>query len=76
MFTDEELRHNIRQNLIDLRKARGLTQTDIANLTGKKSPTVASWEQGISLPDLPTLYRLSIYYNVSLEYFYKRRGKT
>lgn len=69
-MTDEMLRENIRKNLIYLRIINGLTQTDVAEIVGKKKTTVATWEQGKSLPDLQTLYRLSIYYGKELEYFY------
>ena len=74
-MTDDEIRQNIKNNLIDLRKRKGLTQTEIAEIVGKKAPSVASWEQGISLPDLQTLYRLSIYYNKMMEYFYENNPK-
>lgn len=67
--TRDELRETIRQNLIQLRKRKGISQLDIAIYTNKKATTVASWEQGISLPDITTLYRLSKYYNVIMEYF-------
>lgn len=70
-MNDENIRQNIKNNLLRLRKKNGLTQSDIADITGKKAPTIASWEQGISLPDLQTLYRLSKFYKVMLEYFYE-----
>lgn len=70
-MTDEKLRENIKNNLLALRKARGLTQVDISILTGKASPSVASWEQGKSLPDLATLYKLAKYYGKPLEYLYE-----
>lgn len=73
--TKDELRENIRKNLIELRKKKGLSQLDIAELVDKKSSSVASWEQGISLPDVTTLYRLSLYYNVLMEYFYKNHNE-
>lgn len=72
-MNDEDIRNNIKNNLINLRKKYGLTQSDIADITEKKAPTIASWEQGISLPDLQTLYRLSKYYHVMLEYFYEHK---
>lgn len=73
-MTDEEIRNNIKNNLVKLRKDHEKTQVDIAIYTGKKPPSVASWEQGKSLPDLQTLYRLALYYNKTLEYFYKDNG--
>lgn len=66
-LTKEEMRQAIRENLVKLRKKKGISQLDVAILTDKKSSTVASWEQGISLPDVTTLYRLSKYYNVFME---------
>lgn len=71
MLSDDDLRKNIRNNLTAMRMAKGLTQTEVGKIVGKKSTTVASWEQGLSLPDLQTLYKLSIYYEKSLEWFYE-----
>lgn len=73
--TKDELREIIRENLVDLRKKKGVSQLDISIIIDKKSSSVASWEQGISLPDVTTLYRLSLYYNVTMEYFYKDHNK-
>lgn len=71
MNEKDVLRENIKNNLIKLRQKKGLTQADIAEETGKVKTAVASWEQGKSLPDVTTLYHLSKFYNVSLEYFYE-----
>lgn len=75
MLTDEELRENIRRNLIALRNEKGLTQSEVGEIVGKKATTIASWEQGLSLPDLQTIYKLSVYYRKSLEYFYENGSK-
>lgn len=72
---NEELRKNIRENLIELRIKHGKTQQDIAIETKKSVNAVGSWEQGLSLPDIYTLYRLSKYYNVIMEYFYEHNEK-
>ena len=68
---NKDLETAIRLNLISLRLKAGRTQSDIAKLTGKSINAVGSWEQGLSLPDIYTLYRLAKYYNVSMEYFYE-----
>ena len=73
--TKDELREIIRENLVDLRKKKGVSQLDISIVVDKKSSSVASWEQGISLPDVTTLYRLALYYGVIMEYFYKKHDK-
>lgn len=60
----------VRKVLIECRKEKGLTQTDVGKLVGKGKTAVASWEQGISIPDIETLYRLSKYYGKSISYMY------
>lgn len=74
-MTKDEMRENIKNNLIDLRVERDVTQLRLANILEKSPNAVASWEQGLSLPDVTTLYRLSLYYNVTMEYFYKNHRK-
>lgn len=71
----EELREAVRYHLIELRVQHEFTQSEIAKKVGKSSNAVASWEQGLSLPDPTTLYMLSKIYNVSLEYFFEEGEK-
>ena len=70
MKNDSEIRVTIRNRLVELRKEHNLSQTDVANLLGKSKNAVDSWEQGLSLPDIETLYRLAKYYEKSLDYMY------
>ena len=70
MNNESEIRETIRRNLIELRKEKGLSQTDVAQLVGKSKNAVGSWEQGLSLPDIETLYRLAVYYQKSLDFMY------
>lgn len=65
---DYFIRDNVRNHLIELRIENGLTQTDVGKIVGKSKNAVGSWEQGLSLPDIQTLYRLSLYYRKTLEY--------
>lgn len=67
---DYLIRDGIRETLVEMRKAHGLTQTEVGEIVGKKKTTVGSWEDGKSLPSLETLYRLSRYYNVTIERMY------
>lgn len=71
---DFVLRVNIMNVLIECRKAKGLTQEQLANKIGSKKTTVASWEQGKSLPDLTTLYALSKFYSIRLEDFFEGKS--
>ena len=68
---NEQLRNSVRLNLINLRVQNNFTQSEIAKKVGKSVNAVGSWEQGLSLPDIPTLYRLSRLYCVTLEYFFE-----
>ena len=66
----EEIRQTIRENLISCREEKGLTQRELAKIINSKPTTVASWEQGISLPSVDMLYRLSKLYEKSMNYMY------
>ena len=65
-----DLRDTIKNHLIELRTSRGITQTDVGNIVGKSKTAVASWEQGLSLPDAVTLYHLAQYYGKTMDFFY------
>lgn len=59
------LRENLRKSLISCRLKKGFTQEDVGELIGRSKTAVASWEQGLSAPNVITLYRLSKIYQVS-----------
>lgn len=67
---NETIRDNIRRTLITCRNENQLTQTEVGKIVGKSKTAVASWEQGLSMPDAATLYRLAKYYEKSLAYMY------
>ncbi|MBR4422373.1 MAG: helix-turn-helix domain-containing protein [Erysipelotrichaceae bacterium] len=52
--------------LQELRKEKGLTQEQLAELTGVARRTVSRWETGSNLPDLDILIELSDFYDVDL----------
>lgn len=64
------LRDKIRNTLIELRIENRLTQTEVGQIVGKSKTAVASWEQGLSLPDAVTLYQLAVYYGKTMDYMY------
>lgn len=74
MKNDEAIKNRIRNTLIELRTRENLTQTEVGALVGKSKNAVASWEQGLSMPDAVTLYHLSIFYGKSMGYMYGERG--
>lgn len=67
---DEDLKKEIRERLIALRLENELSQTEVGKLVGKSKTAVASWEQGLSMPDIVTLKRLATYYHKTMNYMY------
>ena len=49
------IRETIRLNIIAKRKELNLTQSELAAKVGLKKNTIASWEQGLSSPDIDTI---------------------
>ena len=70
MENNDELKDKIRAILIECRTDRELTQTDVGKIVGKSKTAVASWEQGLSMPDAVTLYRLAQYYGKPIDFMY------
>ena len=75
---DYEIRTNVMNVLIECRKEKDVTQAELAKALGLKPTTIASWEQGKSLPNIQTLYRLAAYYHKTIGYMYgeKDNGKS
>ena len=69
-MNDNEINNIIRKNLIQCRIEANLTQKEVGEIVGKKPTTVATWEQGKTMPDIETLYRLTKYYGKTLNYMY------
>lgn len=67
---DKEIRERIRKILIKCRTEKGISQLELAMIIGSKPTTIASWEQGLSLPNIQTLYKLSKLYDKSIGYMY------
>lgn len=60
--------------LTELRKQRGLTQSDIAKVLGIARTTYSSYEQGRRSPDIDIQNKIADYFNVSLDYLHGREG--
>lgn len=70
MITNFVVRERIRKILINCRKEKDITQSQLAIILNIPKTTIASWEQGLSLPSVDMLYRLAKYYNKSMDYMY------
>ena len=55
------------ENLQLLRKQKGKTQEDLAEVFGVSSQSVSKWELGINYPDITMLPKLADYYNISID---------
>ncbi len=62
------LKKIVASNLTELRKEKGLTQIQLAQLFNYSDKAVSKWERGDTLPDLETLKALADYYGVTLDY--------
>lgn len=72
MKNDEDyvIRTKVMEVLVECRKEKGLTQLELAKKFNISPTTVASWEQGKSLPSISMLYRLAAYYQKTIGYMY------
>lgn len=57
----------ISQNIQSLRTRTGLTQEELAEHIGVARQTVAKWESGDALPDLPNAQALAEFFGVTLD---------
>lgn len=72
---DYIIRTRIANVLVECRKEKELTQAELAKVIGSTPTTVATWEQGKSMPSLQMLYRLAKYYQKSMDYMYGEEKK-
>lgn len=56
------------ERLRQLRKAKGLTQAQVAELLGGTKMMISSYESGTRYPPYATLIKLSSLYGVSIDY--------
>lgn len=60
---------NIADKLKALRKAKGLTQQQVADAIGTTRATIGGYEIGRRSPRLPELEKIAALYGVGLDYF-------
>ena len=65
------VRETMRLNIINKRKELNLTQSELAAKVNLKKNTIASWEQGLSSPDIDTIVILLKLFEMS---FYEFTG--
>lgn len=58
---------NIGRAIVQGRKAKGITQEQLAQYMGVSKASVSKWETGQSYPDITFLPQLAAYFNISLD---------
>lgn len=58
---------NIGNKIKELRKARGITQEELANSIGVSFQAISKWENNIALPDITLTPKLASYFGVSMD---------
>ena len=58
----------VARNLAALRKARGLTQGELAEKFNYTDKSISKWEHGETMPDIEVLKQLCDFYGVTLDY--------
>ena len=64
---DKNIREIIAENLIALRKQKGLTQQEVAKKLSYSDNMVSRWERAEISPSIETLEKISDFYNVPIE---------
>ena len=54
----------------ELRKEKGLSQYDLADLVPISREAISKWERGKNLPKTETLYYLAEFFEVDIKYFF------
>lgn len=57
----------ISENLQMLRKERGLTQEQLAEIFGVTNQSISKWELGLSCPDITMLPKIAEFYSVTID---------
>lgn len=53
--------------LVELRRERGVTQSELADYLGVSFQSVSKWENGITMPDITLLPKLAEFFKVSVD---------
>lgn len=58
----------VAHNLAELRKSKGLTQGEMAEIFNYSDKSISKWEHGETLPDIEVLKEICDYFGVTLDY--------
>ena len=69
----DNIREVVANNLISLRKQKGLTQNELAKKLSYSDNMVSRWERGEISPSIETLEKISEFYEIPIEYLFKEK---
>ena len=69
-----EIRKNFANNIIALRTAKDLTQTQFAEQINYTDKAVSKWERGESIPDISGLSVIADFFNVTIDWLISRHS--
>ena len=72
LYTHMETNELFAKNLAKLRKDKGITQLELANVLNFTDRNISKWENGQSLPSIDILLILSSFFNVSIDDMLKK----
>ena len=64
------------EKIVELRKAKGLSQEELAEQLGVSRQAVSRWELGQTIPDIPNLLQLCELFGVSADYLVREEEQT
>ena len=65
-MTTEDIKTNFSQNLIKLRKAKNLTQLQLAEKLNYSDKAISKWEVGSVLPDIETMQHIAEFFGITV----------
>ena len=70
MANAEEYKNIVANNLAKYRKAKGLTQAELAEKLNYSDKSISKWERGEGFPDIFTLKELADFFGIKVDDFY------
>ncbi len=58
---------HLAENMVKLRRKKGVTQEELADFIGVTKASVSKWENGQSMPDIILLPQLATYYDITVD---------
>ena len=75
-MTNEEIKLNFSQNLINLRKTKNLTQLQLAEKLNYSDKAISKWEVGAVLPDVETLTHIAEFFGITVNDLIYRKKRS